>query len=258
MNARPLEDKAWRGVTDANRMAAIAAAKHNATTQALDAVKSVYLADSKTVGDALAAPAVGSRVQQWLDARPITQIEFGDDRTVRVTLAAPAEDAFETLRSALVDQHNVAAPTSEKDWLSVKQDFIKKFPVPAGVAAAEHSVGPTTIAAPPVELPRNPPDWVNQTLDAESASAAKSNQLLAARAAEADASKKLADKVDALLLNVKTLGDLAKTDPRLRKSLDDTVTRLRKSKIDYRPDGGAKVKMTLDLHTFWDQLRASS
>jgi hypothetical protein len=247
-HARPGgEAPAWRGVSDESRRAAVAAAKENAINGALDSIRDVKLPNGKTAGDALSDAEARQRLRTWLATRPVTEVEFRDDLSVGVQLAAPPGEFFDAFRDALRAGEPDAAA-----WKSVGEEFQRRLATPTGVAA----VG-ADAAKPVLQLPTLPPVWTNGQIESEGAATAAGSKLKCARLAEAEAAQGFKSQIEKLpLSDVMTLGQAAERDPRIREALDRAALRGRTYKVEYDSDGGARVWVQLDLRQVWDELRA--
>lgn len=248
-HARPAgEALAWAAVSDEDRRAAVAAAKENAIDAALESVRDVKLPDGKTAGEALKDPPVRERLHAWLSTRPVTQVQFRDDLTVAVQLAAPPAELFDAFRDALRYGEPDAAA-----WESIRGDFERRLAVPSGTAAVGGDAGPMK---PAVQLPSLPPMWTNRQIEAEGSATAGGSKLKCARLAEAEAAKVFAAEIEALpLTDALTIGQAAQRDPRIREAVDRAALRGRTYKVEYDSDGGARVWVQLDLHHVWEELR---
>jgi hypothetical protein len=101
------------------------------------------------------------------------------------------------------------------------------------------------------------PPWTNDQLEADGTATAKNSPLLAARAAQAEAQRQLRQKVEALPLNEQqTIAQAAKQDPRLAEAVARVIAGTRASKVDYQPDGSARVRVSLQLSDLWDAIAA--
>ena len=107
-----------------------------------------------------------------------------------------------------------------------------------------------------INVGRAAPAWVDQQIDADGAGSPRGSRLKAARAAEADAQAKLRAKVDALSMPAggATIGDTAKQDSRVNDAVARAISRARPAKVDYPPDGSARVHVTLDLRDVWEEI----
>jgi hypothetical protein len=52
-----------------------------------------------------------------------------------------------------------------------------------------------------------------------------------------------------------TVGQAARQDPAVERAVEQAVRRAKVYKIDYRADGGANIKVSLDARDLWDELR---
>src|SRR5439155_655502 len=158
------------GLTDAVHRQAVCDARQDAVRQVLQNVRPIPLAKGKTVADALANPAVRDEVEKWLNARPVTQIEFRDEaqQQARVTLAVSGDEFFDAFRAAAQKQASALPPMDESAWGRVRDEFIARVGPAAGRAMAKPDANPQ--AAPlvkPVLLPQAPPEWVNRQVEAQ-------------------------------------------------------------------------------------------
>ena len=255
-HARPGgEAAAWARVSDEARRTAVAAAKDNAINHAIESVRDVMLPNGKTAGDALKDDAVREKLTQWLATRPVTQVEFRDDLSVGVQLAAPPAEFFEAFRDALRAGEPDAAA-----WDNVRGVFGRRLAAPSGTAAVGAggtAVAPGAPAKGALQLPSLPPPWTNQVVEAEGAATAGGSKLKCARLAEAEAAKSFLTQVEALpLSDAQTVGQAAQRDPRVRDAVDRALTKGRTYKVEYDADGGARVWVQLDLRHVWTELRA--
>ena len=257
-HARPGgEAAAWARVSDEARRAAVASAKDNAINHAIESVRDVMLPNGKTAGDALKDDAVREKLTQWLATRPVTQVEFRDDLSVGVQLAAPPAEFFEAFRDALRAGEPDAAA-----WDNVRADFERRLAAPSGTAAVgvgagDPAVAPGAPAKGALPLPSLPPPWTNQAIEAEGAATAGGSKLKCARLAEAEAAKSFLTQLEALpLSDAQTVGQAAQRDPRVRDAVDRALTKGRTYKVEYDADGGARVWVQLDLRHVWNELRA--
>ena len=253
-HARPGgEAAAWANVSDESRRAAVAAAKDNAVTLTIESVRDVMLPNGKTAGDALKDKAVREKLTQWLATRPVTQVEFRDDLSVGVHLAAPPAEFFEAFRDALRAGEPDAAA-----WDNVRADFEQRLAAPSGTAVVGGVVA--AAGAPPkgaLQLPSLPPPWTNQVIEAEGSATAGGSKLKCARMAEAQAAKDFFTQVEALpLSDAQTVGQAAERDSRVRDAVDRAVTKGRTYKVEYDANDGARVWVQLDLRHVWNELRA--
>jgi hypothetical protein len=80
-------------------------------------------------------------------------------------------------------------------------------------------------------------------------------QLRLARMAEEKANADLRDRVEALQLgDGRTLGEAARSDPRVAAALDRSLRRAHVFGVDYDSDRAARVRVGLDLRCVWQEL----
>lgn len=253
---RPADQQsAWAAVRDEDRRNAIAAARRNAASRILDAIRPITMPDGKSLGDALEQPGVQSAVSGWLANRPITTIEFRDDLEVRLTIAAEEGDLWQVIRAALPQQTAVKLPVGEEGWNRLKDQVESRAAVPVGrsVAAGNAAVSAHVVVA----VPQRPPTWVAQSIDVEGVARSTGRLLKTARIAEAVADEKLAAKINDLPLGPHlTIEQAAHQDPRVAEAVARALGRARAFKIDYDyPEAGAvRVKVGLDLADLWQEL----
>lgn len=256
--ARPVEgNDVWAQVTDEERRAALQSAKENAVHQALATIGEVELPSRGRVSDALRDPAIRADIEQWLAARPVTGVEFLDDRQVQVTLSAPPTELAEQFQRALATRDDVAQPGA---WAAVEKAFAAKLNTTGSVEGSSSLADPAATTEPAlVQLPALPPTWANEQREAEGSAPQGESKLKAARAAEAEAITRLSDTIKALPLDTDlTLGEAAQRDPHLQAALDRAVAKAKTYQVDYHSDGGAHVKVAINLGDLWNELQAIS
>ena len=178
----------------------------NAADRVLASVAPLDLGNGRRVGDALATPAVGEPVKQWLMERPITSVEFRDDLGVRLTLSASPAAFWEVLRANLSKQQAVPTPAGEPAWTSLRDETDRRMAIPAGTAFARAGT-PSTHA---LALPARPPEWVDRAVEADGVAQATGPKLRTARAAENAALRRLRIRIEALPFSADmTVGDAA-------------------------------------------------
>src|SRR5438552_9030705 len=157
---------AEQALADAVHRQAVCDARRDAVNQVLQSIRPIPLSKGKTVADALANPPVREEMEKWLNARPVTQVEFRDDaqQQARVTLAVAGDELFDTFRATVEKQPtNAIGPVDETAWGRVREEFIAKVGPSAAAGRALAKETPAdqapAVAAPAVVLPRTPPEW---------------------------------------------------------------------------------------------------
>jgi hypothetical protein len=240
---------------------AVGDARQSAVGQVMTIIKPIPLADGKTVGDALAEPGVSDAIDKWLSSRPVTQVDFPDSQHVRVTLAAPADELFDTFRQAASKQTKVPLPKDEAEWGRVHDEFLSRV-TPAATRGSARSSGSseTNVAHAAIVAPgAAAPDWVDRQMEAQGKGVARNSRLKAARAAEADAANTLRTKLDPLALsNGLTIAQAVRQNKSLENALDRALARAHTTKVDYQPDGSAIVTVVLELRDVWEEIDDAS
>jgi len=247
---------AWRDVSDDAIHQAIVAARQDAIQHVLDSLGPIPLAGDKTIHDALAIPEVGNGMAQWLAARPVTLVDFRDDRTVQISLLATPAEVMEHLRTVIAGRNDVPQ-LAPQVWQMITAQASHAMAPPVGVGSAAATTRPTALALPPF-----PPEWVREQLDAEGKSGPIQaggqirTQLRAARDAQADAMTQLQQKVYALPIDTKsTLGDLAQHDPHMAKMIQRSLDQQSHLyRTEYHPDGSVNVRMSINLRDVWERM----
>jgi hypothetical protein len=240
---------------------AVCDARRDAVNQVLQSIRPIPLNKGKTVADALALPGVRDEIEKWLNDRPVTQVEFRDvQQQARVTLAVAGDELFDTFRAAVAKQADALGPMDEPSWSRVRDEFIARVGPAAGRAMAMQNPPANAAAPPPVAIPSAAPDWVDRQLEASGVGGGGAgSRLKAARAAEADAADKLRAMIEPLVLSPGlTLRDAAQQDKQIALAIDRALIRgTRTTRVDYPPDGGAKVVVTLDLRDLWQEIASA-
>jgi hypothetical protein len=257
---RPPPDRIeWRDVPDDALRAAVTQARRSAALQVLQSVESVALPGERDVrvANLLGDQKVRSALEGWLMNRPVTSVDFQPDLEVRVAVAADGESFWEQLVGAVGDRNDLPFPRDERARGELRDEVLRRVEPTVGRAVAKSKGGATARQGEAVDIPRDPPRWVFERVDARGAARPVDGRLKTARAAEAAARDRLRGQVEELQLSRKlTLGEAARRDPRVREAIDRAVQRARPRKVNYLSDGGAEVTFTLDLRDLWYELES--
>ncbi len=246
---------AWQNVSDADCRQAIVSARRNASSRVLDSIALIPMGEGRILKDAITVPAVQSSLIDWLLSRPVTSLEFRDNLEVRLMLAAPPDDFFQALQSAIVQQSVVAMPADDAGWKRLREQVVSRMAVPLGRSAA--NVPGTAPAREVVALPLEPPKWSRDAIHTESIAHGSGPLLLTARAAESAALAQLRSRVESLQLSDgQTIGQAAHRDARVAAALNHAMRRARTDKVDYNdPEpGSVRVKIHIELEEVWREL----
>jgi hypothetical protein len=243
----------WATVGDRDRQAALIAARDNAVDRIVQSIGMVGLPHGHRLAEVFLDRHVSSTVMTWLQSRPITAVQFGDDLEVRLTISAPPAELWAVLRPALADQLRVPIPTSDSGWQALRSAISAR--VGPGVGRGFAVAAPQ--AQPMIVLPAQPPAWAATTANAEGNAGSAGFPLRTARAAERVALDHLRAKIDSLPLTSQlTLGQAAATDPRIAKAIDRAIDMAQTCQVDYdTPEPGAvRAKVQLPLALLWREL----
>lgn len=247
----PAGDRAWWGVSDAARKSALVTARDNAVNRVVDSLRPIQFDTGKTLDQALSVPEVRDALRGWLANRPVKSVQFDDDLAVRLSLAAQPEDLWHALKSSLSRQTQVPVATGQAGWDRLQEQVVARAAPAVGVGVVE----PGRVAAPNQLIPSDPPDWAVRQADAQANSPAHGSKLHTARAAEALALEKLRAQINSLPLGPKsTVGEAARSNPRIEEAVSKTLGHARPYKVDYGANGSVTVHMSLNLVDLWSEL----
>jgi len=250
------QNAAWVAVPEDSRRDAIAAARRDAVARVVESLRPIEISPRHTVGSELDAP--NSPLKQSLMAylngpRPITSVQFREDKQVELTLAVPPGEVFDVMHSALMQPNSVGATMSNADFQNLHDQIIKHMANPVGTARV--TAGNATMT-PHVQLPSRAPAWTTQQITAEGTGSDPSNPLKARNQATIAAIRKLQLQLDTYRLTPDlTIADAARQDDRVAKALDRVLNRIAPYKLDIHPDGSVTAKVSLELADVWNELR---
>jgi hypothetical protein len=210
------------------------------------------------VGDALQRRGVERAVRAWLLSRPVTNVHFHNDLSVRISLSAPPEELARTIQSAVTKEKDFPQPTAAQ-WQRVREAVAGRVGPAVGVGHV--MAGPaaprmaTTQAAD--LIPDQPPEWVGRQIEADGVIKAEGSRLKGARAAEQRAIQQIARQVDELPLaeHVK-IGEAARSNGDVEQAIERALGQAHTDRAQYGEDGSVTVRMSLDLREVWQELDA--
>lgn len=239
---------AWANVSDADRSHAVSVAREEAEQRVLADIAPVPIATEQTAGDLLKRPAVGDAARKWLSTRPVSDVQFKDDLQVQLTVSAPRHELLQTILGAA---RNDGVKLDDR----IETMSNEAAPLIAGIGHASAGGATPLPSVNPNALPDQPPSWTAQPIDAQGVGPRERTPLRTKSAAEADATEALRAQIKALRLDQnRTLGDLAKSDPRIDSAISSALLRAHVYKVEWRADGTAMVRITLDTRDLWDEL----
>ncbi|HVT89525.1 MAG TPA: hypothetical protein VHD56_11775 [Tepidisphaeraceae bacterium] len=247
----------WTTVSEKSRADAVAAARQDAINLVLQSIQPVQMTRGQTVGDLLTRPLIQQRVNTWLQARPVTQIRFKDDLQVEVIVSVPPTELFNYMVSIAPTAADVPLPTDEQGQRQFRADFLSHVPAAIGRAGA---VAGTPKPIPlRIDLPAQPPAWVNMPLEAEAIAPRAATPLRTKSNAETNAAEVLRVRVGALRLkrNI-ALDELAEQNPAINDAITRSLLRARVGPVEYRSDGSVLVRLSIDGRDLWQELRQAA
>jgi hypothetical protein len=250
----PMEDANWVGVSDETRRQAIDAARASADQRVLDSIAPIQLAGGKTVGAVLADPIVKTDVEAFLNSRPVRSVQFGSDRRVTVTVGVRSDDLFDAFRAASVKVG--AMSNDESAWFGVREQFARTMAEPVGAAtpSAPAATAVSEVRAVTFDV-NHPPQWVYHQIEAVGSAPPAGSKLRTARQAENDANRRLRSQIEALPLdNSLTVGQVARSDPRVRNAIEHAMDRAQLYKVDYHEDGSVTANVSLEPANLWGEI----
>jgi hypothetical protein len=249
----PPTSAAWKDATDGEIRSAVMAARADAVEHVLGSVAGVPLAGNSRIGDALAIEPVKHSMVDWLNNRPVTMVDFQDNKRVRLALAVSPLDLCNQFRAVLAERTDVTVPGDDQGWAVVLDNIVRSMS--ASVGDVKANIVPMTTQPVVLELPAQPPVWTSHRLVATASGNGK-NALRAARAAEAAALRAIRQQVDKLSIGQgATLGDLESRDLALSSAIDRAVNRnSHLDSVEYLSDTQAQARLFLNLQDLWDAI----
>jgi hypothetical protein len=259
------------------RRAAFAAARQDAVRNLLDRISTISFVDGQTVGQVMNDPAIGAPVTDWLQTRPVTQVEYLGSRQLQITLAVGGTDLAQEILQSARDAHRPVPQGADTNRFvaAVNQEvgLVRGWGVAPG-AGPQGGIESATLSnesssqpvqnpalaptAPPAPMvPASPPPWVNQQVVGQATALANPNRarLRILSAAEDAAVANLKQSIDALALPAGgTLGQSEKADPRIAQSVQRSLRHVQVAKVIYDPDGSVSVRVVLEAQQVWSDL----
>ena len=249
----PPGNRAWWSVGDEQRRNALLAARDSAIARVLDSLRPIQLDTDRTLEQALAVPEVSDAMHKWLASRPMRSVEFDDDQSVRLELAASPGEIWQALKSALELQKQVPVASGPAAWDHLQDQAIAR--VAPAVGRGVVPPPPATAGPAPFLLPPEAPSWATRRAEAEATAPAHGPKLRTARAAEALALENLRNQINALrLTGDTTLADAARRSPRIDEAVSRALRRARPYKVDYLPKDAVRVHVSLNLADLWAEM----
>ncbi len=245
----------WSSISDDARSQALAAARQDAAQHVLDDIRPISLNNGQTVGDIISREPVQKAVRNWVASQPVTQVRFGEDLQVELTVATPPDELLATINQA-AKAEGTTLPADAKSVDELQREFSRRAPIAVGRASVSGHPISTREVINTIDLPSQLPMWVGSLLDAEGTSPATSTALRTKTAAETKATENLHARINSLpLTRSMTLGEAAKEDVRISDAINRTLLRARVYKVEYAADRSISVRMSIDSRDLWSELR---
>jgi hypothetical protein len=200
-------------------------------------------------------------MRRWIEGRPVTRVEFGDDLQLTLRLSLDAGEYLQHLRRAVTLANDPQFPSiPDRAWADAVMTVAE--------ALEDKAVGRARVDAeaqdPPQAGPGGPlnrgnatpvPAWVGTTLAARKSRAfadgSVRGKLLTARQAEADARQALRTRIDALpAFDDRRIGELRFT----AGALDTLVRQAQVEAVSYR-NGRVEVRLSIPGRQVWQAVR---
>jgi len=252
------QNAAWVNVPQDMRREAISAARRDAVARVMESLRPIEISPRHTIGTELDEP--NSPVKQALNSyfngpRPITSVQFREDRQVEVTLGIPPGEVFDVIHGALSQPNQIGATLTANDWRNLHEQIVRRMANPVGMAQLSTSNGQPALTSPRVAIPQRAPAWTDQQITAEGTAPRDPNPLKARNQATINALRKLQLQLDTYRLTPElTIAQAAHQDDRIALALDRTLNRLQAYKYDVHPDGSVTASVSLQLSDVWNEL----
>jgi hypothetical protein len=271
----PRDSVAWAPVAAEAREKAVDAARQDAIATLLASVKDVEINPGESLADAMKNVTFGALLDSWQANRPVTLVDFSEDRRVEVRLDATAGELFDAIHDALLKAgaapiatgagaatkpNALTEPGDAAGWNRLRNNLEQHAAAAVGHATAVVASGAPATGPAMVEVPLHAPPWIDQQLSATAAGGGGSgNRLVSAHAAQEAAEAQLRhDALNLPLSDHLTVGEAADRDAKVAAALDRALAHARLSKVDFRTDGTAQVTVVLNLSDLWNELAAGA
>jgi hypothetical protein len=244
----------WNAVSETARTQAVDDARRDAVQHTLEGIRTILVGPDQTVGDLLARDEVRNQVNKWLSSRPVTEVKFGEDLQVELSVSLPPEELMQAVIESARQVPGAQVPSDEQSLSQLRREFAKRV---SSIGRATATAGDAASRPHLLPLPNQPPPWAQQSIDAEAIAPAGAGRLKARTDAEEQAGKSLRAKIGALpITRTMTIDAAAKQDPRIEQAVNRAMLRARISRTDWKqPNGAVLVGLTLDPWVLWSELR---
>ncbi|HVP12621.1 MAG TPA: hypothetical protein VMV94_15705 [Phycisphaerae bacterium] len=247
----------WKSVPPNERLMAIRAANVDAKRRLVERIKGLRINSQTVVRDFVAA---SDEINTECDAMLVGAQEVGrpylhfDELIAEVTLEVPVESVITTIKS-LHTRHYKGDKVKGSDIEQITQNIKSQTFKATGMGVPR----PQVIQAAMTQMQVKVPDWVGQTLQAEGQGVPPPNmegpqaKLMAARAAELDAKRKLGERVMGLVIESSTtVRDFVAQHDDINTQLNAYLTGSYVKSTSYAADGTATVTVEMPAMPVWE------
>jgi hypothetical protein len=248
----------WKSVPPNERLMAIRAANVDAKRRLVERIKGLRIDSQTVVRDFVAESDV---INTECQAMLVGATEVGkpylhhDELIAEVTLEVPVESVITTIKS-LHQRHYKGDKVKGMDIEQVTQNLKSQTFRATGMGVPKPQVIQTAMAQMQVKVP----DWIGQTIQAEGKGVPPPNmgegpqaKLMAARAAELDAKRKLGEQVMGLVIeSTTTVRDFVAQRDDINTQLNAYLTGSYVKSTTYDGDGTATVIVEMPAMPVWE------
>jgi hypothetical protein len=247
----------WKSVPPNERLMAIRAANVDAKRRLVERIKGLRINSQTVVRDFVAESDV---INTDCQAMLVGASEVGkpylhhDELIAEVTLEVPVESVITTIKS-LHTRHYKGDKVKGSDIEQVTQNIKSQTFQATGMGVPRPQVVQTAMTQMQVKVP----SWITDTIQADGQGIAPPNmegpqaKLMAARAAELDAKRKLGERVMGLAIeSTTTVRDFVAQHDEINTQLNAYLTGSYVKSTSYAPDGTATVTVEMAAMPVWE------
>jgi hypothetical protein len=247
----------WKSVPPNERLMAIRAANVDAKRRLVERIKGLRINSETVVRDFVAESDV---INTDCQAMLVGAQEVGkpylhhDELIAEVTLEVPVESVITTIKS-LHTRHYKGDKVKGSDIEQVTQNIKSQTFQATGMGVPR----PQVIQAAMTQMQIKVPDWIGRTIEADGKGVPPQGmegpqaKLMAARAAELDAKRKLGEQVMGLAIESSTtVRDFVAQHDEINTQLNAYLTGSYVKSTSYDPDGTATVTVEMPAMPVWE------
>jgi len=253
----PFIPEIWKAIGGQNRLRAKRAAEVDAQRKLVERVVGLRITSDTLVRDFVAeSDRIASETSAMLvGARPIKEFYHDNELICEVTYEVPVETVITTIKS-LHKRHYKGDRVTGMDIEKITKDIKTQTFEATGMGVPP----PESIRVVETKLKIDYPEWVTQTITAEGngvppedKAGTPQGKLLAARAAELDAKRHLAEQVWGFQIDSSTkVKDFVTESDEIRTQLDSFIQGSYVKSTRYSEDGTATVVVEMPAMQVWE------